>query len=323
MPDHKSVDLFGERPVRKIPAKPFVKWAGGKGNLLAILESQLPADFDSQKKVTYIEPFVGGGAMLFHMLTRHNNIRRVVINDINKDLIRCYQLVKEDPQTLIELLRPFEQRYYAVDEDERKLYFYEVRNEYNNAELSADQRAACFIFLNHTCFNGLYRENANGSFNVPFGRYKNPKICNVDVIMADHKVLSKVDIVCGDYKNILSHLGKGYNFIYLDPPYRPLPGSNNFNQYSRSGFNDKEQEELKTFCDRLSSRNCHWMLSNSDSFNLDGTSYFENLYKGYVFNKVLAPRFINAHADKREKQSEVLITNYDNAKEKLSFIEKK
>ena len=310
MPDHKSVDLFGERPARRIPAKPFVKWAGGKGNLLNILESQLPADFDSQTKVTYIEPFVGGGAMLFHMLTTHKNIRRVVINDINKDLIRCYQLVKENPQTLIDLLRPFEQRYYELNEDGRRLYFYEVRNEYNNSELTADQRAAYFIFLNHTCFNGLYRENGSGGFNVPFGRYKNPKICNVDVIMADHKVLSKVDIICGDYKNILSHLGKGYNFIYLDPPYRPLSGSNNFNQYSKSGFNDKEQEELKTFCDRLSSRDCHWMLSNSDSFYLDGTSYFESLYKGYYLNKVLAPRFINAHADKREKQTEVIIKNY-------------
>ena len=274
------------------------------------MESQLPADFDSQTKVTYIEPFVGGGAMLFHMLTTHKNIRRVVINDINKDLIRCYQLVKENPQTLIDLLRPFEQRYYELNEDGRRLYFYEVRNEYNNSELTADQRAAYFIFLNHTCFNGLYRENGSGGFNVPFGRYKNPKICNVDVIMADHKVLSKVDIICGDYKNILSHLGKGYNFIYLDPPYRPLSGSNNFNQYSKSGFNDKEQEELKTFCDRLSSRDCHWMLSNSDSFYLDGTSYFESLYKGYYLNKVLAPRFINAHADKREKQTEVIIKNY-------------
>ena len=320
MPDHKSVDLFGERPARRILAKPFVKWAGGKGNLLTILESQLPADFDSQTKVTYIEPFVGGGAMLFHMLTRHQNIRRVVINDINKDLIRCYQLVKENPQTLIELLKPFEQRYNELNENERRLYFYEVRKEYNNVELSADQRAAHLIFLNHTCFNGLYRENASGGFNVPFGRYKKPKICNKDVIMADHKVLSKVDIICGDYKNILSHLGKGYNFIYLDPPYRPLLGSDNFKQYSKSGFGDPEQVELKVFCDRLSGRGCHLMLSNSDSTNEDGTSYFETLYEGYTFGKVLAPRFINAYAEKREKQTEVLITNYDNAKEGLPII---
>lgn len=171
-------------------ARPFVKWAGGKGNLIKILESQLPVDFDSQAEVTYLEPFVGGGAMLFHMLITHPNIRHVVINDINKDLIRCYELVKDNPQTLIELLRPFEQKYYELNEDERKLYFYEVRNEYNNAVLTIDQRAAYLIFLNHTCFNGLYRENASGGFNVPFGRYKKPKICNVDVIRANHKVLS-------------------------------------------------------------------------------------------------------------------------------------
>ena len=287
-----------------------MKWAGGKGNLLSILESQLPSDFDTQTKVTYIEPFVGGGAMLFHMLTTHTNIRHVVINDINQDLIRCYQLVKEKPQTLIELLKPLEQSYYELNEDERRLYFYEVRNKYNNAELSADQRAAILIFLNHTCFNGLYRENACGDFNVPFGRYKKPKICNIDVIMADHKVLSKVDIISGDYKKVLSHLGKGYNFIYLDPPYRPLLGSSNFNQYSKSGFSDHEQVELKNFCDRLTARGCHLMLSNSDSTQTDGTPYFQTLYEGYTFDRILAPRFINAYAEKREKQMEVLIKNY-------------
>ena len=278
------------------------------------MESQLPADFDSQTKVTFIEPFVGGGAMLFHMLTTHPNIRRVVINDINKDLIRCYQLVKENPQTLIELLEPFEQRYYELNEEARRQYFYEVRREYNNAELTADQRAAYLIFLNHTCFNGLYRENASGGFNVPFGRYKKPRICNADVIMADHEVLKRVDIYCGDYQDVFPHLGKGYNFVYLDPPYRPLLGSDNFKQYSKSGFGDPEQVELKAFCDRLTDRGCHLMLSNSDSTNADGTSYFESLYEGYTFGKVLAPRFINAYAERREKQTEVLIKNYDTPK---------
>ena len=320
MPEQLSGDLWGCRPSRKNLAKPFVKWAGGKGNLLTILESQLPADFDSQTKVTYIEPFVGGGAMLFHMLNTHPNIRRVVINDINKDLIRCYQLMKENPRALIELLRPFEQRYYALNEDERRRYFYEIRYEYNNAELTGDQRAAYMIFLNHTCFNGLYRENASGAFNVPFGRYKKPKICNEDVVMADHEVLSKVDIVCGDYKSVLSHLGREYNFVYLDPPYRPLIGSSNFKDYSRSGFNDKEQVELKHFCDHLTARGCRVMLSNSDSTNEDGTSYFKALYEGYTFGKVLAPRFINAYAEKREKQTEVLIKNYENPKEELPII---
>lgn len=305
---------------KTVVAKPFVKWAGGKGNLLNILESQLPADFDSQARVTYIEPFVGGGAMLFHMLSMHPKIERVVINDINKDLIRCYQLVKENPQTLIELLEPFEQRYYELSEDERRQYYYELRHEYNNAELAADQRAAYLIVLNHTCFNGLYRENASGCFNVPYGCYKKPKICNVDVIMADHEALKKVDIYCGDYKDVFSHLGKGYNFVYLDPPYRPLLGSDNFKQYSKSGFGDPEQVELKDFSDRLTDRGCHLMLSNSDSNNADGTSFFEILYEGYTFGKVLAPRFINAYAERREKQMEVLIKNYDNPKNELQLI---
>ena len=295
---------------KTVIAKPFVKWAGGKGNLLQKLETLLPANFDDLQNVTYIEPFVGGGAMLFHMLNNHKNIKRVVINDINKDLIRCYQLIKKDPQALIDILYSLEQQFYEKGEEDRKAFFYEIRQHYNTLKINEDLRAAYFIFLNHTCFNGLYRENGSGGFNVPFGRYKNPKICNVDVIMADHKVLSKVDIFCGDYKNILSHLGKGYNFIYLDPPYRPLMGSSNFNQYSKSGFGDPEQVELKAFCDKLSGRGCHLMLSNSDSTNEDGTSYFEILYEGYTFGKILAPRFINAHADKREKQTEVIIKNY-------------
>jgi len=248
--------------------------------------------------------------MLFHMLEKHQNISRVVINDINKGLIRCYQLIKEEPQTLIELLRPFEQRYYALGDEERERFYYEIREKYNESHLSENERAAYMIFLNITCFRGMYRENSSGGYNVPFGHYPKPKICNVDVIMADHEALKKVDIYCGDYKNVISHLGKGYNFVYLDPPYRSLEGTSNFNQYSRNGFSDKEQVELKAFCDRLTAMGCKVMLSNSDSTNKDGTSYFETLYEGYTFDKVFASRYINAYADKREKQSEVLIMNY-------------
>lgn len=310
MPNHKAVDLFGERPARRILAKPFVKWVGGKTNLLKILDSHLPSDFDSQEKVTYIEPFVGGGAMLFHMLEKHPNIGRVVINDINKDLIRCYQLIKEDPQTLIDLLAPFEQKYYDLDDDKREQFYYKVREKYNKDNLSENERAACMMFLNITCFRGIYRENSSGGYNVPFGHYSKPKICNTDIIMADHEALKKVTIIYGNYKNILSHLGKGYNFVYLDPPYRPLMGSSNFNQYSKSGFSDKEQVELKLFCDKLTARGCKVMLSNSDSANEDGTPYFERLYEKYHSEIVFASRFINAYVKKRKKQSEVLIMNY-------------
>ena len=301
-------------------ARPFVKWAGGKNFLRSILESQLPDDFDSRDRVTYIEPFVGGGAMLFHMLNKHENIKRVVINDINRDLIRCYILVKENPQILIERLSPLKQKYDKLGIDEKKEFFYEVRSEYNNIALDEDQRAAHFIFLNHTCFNGLYRENASGGFNVPYGRNNNPRIYDVDIIMADHRMLSKVDIVCGDYKNVITHLGKGYNFVYLDPPYRPLHGTSSFSKYTRSVFGDNEQEELKRFCDYLTERGCQIMLSNSDSTKEDGSSFFEWLYEGYSLKKILAPRFINAYAQKRKKQKEILITNYNNPREELPLI---
>ncbi len=291
-------------------AKPFVKWAGGKGNLLSILNSQLPDDFAQQERVTYIEPFVGGGAMLFRMLNTYQNIKRAIINDINKDLIRCYELIKHSPQRLIELLTEIEYLYYSKSEADRKAYYYELRKQYNTTIVDKDSRAAVLIFLNHTCYNGLYRENAKGEYNVPYGRYKQPKICNVDLIMVDHKILKRVDIICGDYKGIITHLRRGYIFIYLDPPYRPLQGSANFNQYSKSEFGDAQQEELKDFCDKLTKYDCRLMLSNSDSTNPDGTSYFEKLYEQYNFDRVLATRFINAHAKKRQRQSEVIIKNY-------------
>lgn len=292
-------------------AKPFVKWAGGKGRLIDKLESQLPEDFDQQADVTYIEPFVGGGAMLFHMLRNHPNIKRAVINDVNKDLITCYRLIKEAPEILIEKLERIEGAYHVLETEKgRKEFFYATRDVYNEHLQDDNERASNFIFLNRTCFNGLYRENGAGKFNVPFGRYKYPQICNTDVIMADHDALSKVDIFCGDYSNIIRHLGQDFNFVYLDPPYRPLLGSSNFKQYNKSDFGDKEQEELKLFCDRLTERDCKWMLSNSDSYNEDGTNYFEELYNGYTFTKILAPRVINAFADRRTSQLEIIIRNY-------------
>ena len=292
-------------------AKPFIKWVGGKSQLIEQLDALLPADFGNWENATYIEPFAGGGAMLFYMLQRYPNIHHAVINDVNQDLTTCYCTVRDYPEELINSLNIIEREYIALPNDEeRRSFFMEVRGRYNEKNLDPIENSTLFIFLNRTCFNGLYRENASGGFNVPFGRYKKPKICHADVIIADHKVLSKVEIICGDYKNVLSHLGKGYNFVYLDPPYRPLMGSSNFNQYSKSGFGDPEQVELKAFCDKLTGRGCHLMLSNSDSTNEDGASYFETLYNGYTFSKLLAQRSISADAQKRKKQTEVLITNY-------------
>ncbi len=295
-------------------AKPFVKWAGGKGNLLQQLEALLPDDFDDWNNVTYIEPFVGGGAMLFYMLQNHNCIKKAVINDINPDLIRCYELVAYAPQTLIESLKEIEDRFYSVDVSSRKEVYYSYRNVYNWEEVNPDERAALFIFLNHTCYNGLYRVNASGKFNVPCGRYRRPIICNEELIMKDHELLNSVELVIrypGDYKLVRQNLSRNnINFIYLDPPYRPLSETSYFKEYSNSPFGDEQQIELKHFCDKLSILGCQIMLSNSDSKDEEGKSFFEGLFDGYQIERVLAHRFINATPEKRAKLKEVVIRNY-------------
>ena len=312
---HNNMNNMAPKRYKKvIAARPFVKWAGGKGNLLQQLEDLLPADFDQQQRVTYIEPFVGGGAMLFHMLQNHKCIRRVVINDINADLIRCYQLILTSPHVLIERLRILERAFYSVSHSARRDTYYAYREMYNSKSIHPDERSALFIFLNHTCYNGLYRVNADGIFNVPFGRYKKPIICNEELIMKDHELLSSVEVIIrqpGDYKSIIHNLSTRYpNFIYLDPPYRPLSDTSYFKEYSNTPFGDKQQIELKEFCDMLSNQGCQLMLSNSDSRTENGDSYFEGLYEGYHFERVCAPRYINAKPEKRMKLIEVLIRNY-------------
>lgn len=295
-------------------AKPFVKWAGGKGQLIKTLEQHLPEGFDDRSNVTYVEPFVGGGAMLFHMIKNHPNIARVVINDINSDLIRCYQLIKDSPQILIDRLSDIEYIFYHQDINNKRELYYAYRDQYNLKKIDKDERAALFLFLNRTCYNGLYRVNSSGEFNVPFGRYKHPVICNEELIMADHELFSSIEVIIrepGDYKHIIKNLSRNHpNFIYFDPPYRPISVTSSFKEYSKNPFGDTQQEELKAFCDTLTERGCQLMVSNSDSKISDGTSYFERLYEGYQINRILAPRFINAIAEKREKQTEVLIKNY-------------
>ena len=171
-----------------------------------------------------------------------------------------------------------------------------------------------FIFLNRTCYNGLFRVNALGKYNVPYGRYKKPMICNEKVIMADHELLNSIEVIIrppGDYKLVTRNISRnGYNFMYFDPPYRPLLDESNFKSYSNNPFGDIQQEELKSFCDQMGRRGCGIMLINSDSKNPDGSSYFEALYQGYRINRINAPRFINVNPQKRAKLSEVVIRNY-------------
>ncbi len=296
-------------------AKPFLKWAGGKGQLLSQLEYHLPDDLKKQD-FTYIEPFVGGGAMLFHMLQRFPNIKRAIINDINSYLITAYRVIKESSNELIERLAELEKQYNALDGDEaKKSFFLSARTIFNENELDDIDRTKYLIFLNRTCFNGLYRVNAKGKFNVPFGRYLHPTICNTELLKADSRLLNQVEVVIlnGDYNQTLNHIGDGLNFFYFDPPYRPLNATSSFNSYAKENFDDNEQIRLRNFCAMLSRRpNVKWMQSNSDctAKNPEDT-FFEEIYCDFNISRVRASRAINANPSKRGKLTELLIKNYE------------
>ena len=295
-------------------AKPFVKWAGGKGQLLSQLDEQLPADL-GEREFTYIEPFVGGGAMLFHMLQKFPSIRKAVINDINPYLITAYRVVKEQPEELIHRLSALEKDYLALpDEEQKRDYFLHIRKIFNEKLLDDIDRTKYLFFLNKTCFNGLYRVNARGKFNVPFGRYLHPTICNAETIMADSDLLNRVDITIlnGDFECTLDHIGDGYNFFYFDPPYRPLNATSSFNSYAKEEFNDDEQIRLRDFCAQLNKRRgVKWMLSNADcSAKNPQDTFFEDIYSDFYIRRVFASRFINANPSKRGRLTELLICNY-------------
>lgn len=294
-----------------VKAKPFIKWVGGKSQLIEQLDKQLPADFDNWKNVTYIEPFVGGGAMLFYMLQRYPNIKHAVINDINPDLITCYKTVRDNPQQLIKSLRDIENSYRSLQtEEERKNFFMTVRNQYNEKNLDSIENTTKFIFLNRTCFNGLYRVNKKGLFNVPFGKYANPTICDSDTINKDSELLQRVEIVAGDFEDTFKY-AKGNTLFYFDPPYRPLSDTSSFNDYTKEDFNDEEQVRLKKYCDKINKAGLKFMLSNSDCKGKnEEDNFFDILYRNYQIERVWASRSINSNPTKRGKLTEILVHNY-------------
>lgn len=292
-------------------AKPFLKWAGGKTQLIPTIESMLPESFANMDSVTYIEPFVGGGALLFFLLQKYPNITKAVINDINPHLIHTYQAVKYCPEELISKLSEIQTIYQNLNNTEaQKDYFLYIRQKFNNNISSLVEDAACMIFLNRTCFNGLYRENSKGEFNVSFGRYTNPTILDAELIRTDSKILQKVEIINGDFTQIEPHIND-FTFIYFDPPYRPISSTSNFTAYNKSNFNDREQYRLKEFYERLANEGCYLLLSNSDGTSEDPkNSYINNLYNNFIINPVLARRSISCSADKRGPIRELLIRNY-------------
>jgi len=296
-------------------AKPFLKWAGGKTQLIHIIAQTLPHKLYSSR-FTYIEPFVGSGALLFWVINNFPKLKKAVINDINEDLVNSFKVIADNPNELISFLEILQREYHDLEgrDEVKKEYYYRIRNSFNKREEERVVHAAFFIFLNRTCFNGLYRVNKSNAFNVPIGSYKRPTICDRENISLVSKALQKVEIMCGDFEATI-HKADNNSFFYFDPPYKPLSNTSSFNSYSKYDFNDLEQIRLKEFCAKLSVLGHNWMLSNSDVKSNDSkNNFFDDMYSGYSISRVRARRSINANPDKRGELNELLITNYINEK---------
>ena len=293
--------------------KPFVKWAGGKSSLIPQITKYFPFELKNGQIEKYVEPFVGGGAVLIDILQKYD-VKQAYAFDINKDLINCYNVIKYKVEDLIQKLDKKEKEFLALDKDERQKYFYNIRTEYNSYLLDNEidvKRASEFIFLNRTCFNGLYRVNKNGKFNVPCGKYKNPTICDSNNLRNLSKLLKNVVFAYGDYKESEKLVDEN-TFVYFDQPYRPLSVTSGFTSYTKEDFNDENQKELAEYYNKLNLKNAKLMLSNSNPKNTnENDNFFEKIYKGFNINEVSAKRMINANAKGRGEISELLITNYE------------
>ncbi len=295
---------------KKVTLKPFVKWVGGKSQLVEQIEKMLPSD-GKTVLTKYAEPMVGGGALFFNILSKYD-FEELYISDINAELINAYQSVKNDVDNLIIKLNEMQMTFLPMDENGRKYFYYNVREKFNSTVLSEEtstEKAAQFIFLNKTCFNGLYRVNRKGQFNVPMGAYKNPSICDDENLRNIHEALQNVTIVCGDYSLSKSFIDKD-TFVYLDPPYRPISETSAFTSYNSESFDDNEQIRLAQFIDEINKLGAKIVLSNSDPKNVnEEDNFFDDLYRNYKINRVEASRAINSKGDKRGKINELLICN--------------
>lgn len=303
----------------KVAAKPFLKWAGGKTQLLNEIERHLPSALKSGKIDTYIEAFLGGGALFFHLLGKYS-FKKVVLIDTNFDIINLYEQIQKNVDDLIILLNEHNIVYSAMSEEERTQYYYIQRARFNQLrttnELNVNllERASLMLFLNKTCFNGLFRVNASSEYNVPKGKYKNPMICDETNLRKVSEVLQGINLIHDTYQ-MCKYEVTDNTFIYFDPPYRPLTKSASFTAYSEFGFNDRDQEELANFYKNLSAMDekPKLMLSNSDPKSIDvSDNFFDALYrgKGIKIKRISASRNINSNAQKRGKVTELLITNY-------------
>lgn len=304
---HLRYSKLSEKPV-----KPFLKWAGGKGQLLSEIERYYP--FEDGSITKYAEPFVGGGAVLFDILNKYE-LDSVYISDINAELINTYRIIRDDKDALIDMLYTMQSDFISHDAERRKLYYMSKRERFNDLKVNSEknisvEKAALMIFLNKTCFNGLFRVNKKGMFNVPMGSYKNPVICDEENLRAVSEKLQKVTIVCSDYKDSAKFIDER-TFVYFDPPYRPITDTASFTAYTENLFNDEKQIELARFVDDMHKRGAKVVVSNSDPKNADiNDEFFDNIYSSHKIRRVNAARMINCNSEARGKIKELLISNF-------------
>jgi DNA adenine methylase len=291
--------LFGTQ------AKPFLKWAGGKGQLIPEIDKRLPEEEIRKGKITtYVEPFVGGGAVFFHIAGQFPEIKRFYLFDINQDLVNCYNAIKNNVEELIDELKILDST-FKRKRTTRKDFFYQIRTEFNS-----DHDPAKLIFLNKTCFNGLYRVNKKGEFNVPFGDNKSPKICDEENLYAVSKILQKARIKSKDFEECEPFIGDKA-FVYFDPPYRPISPTATFTSYTKENFGIEAQIRLSKFCLHIHKRGARFLLSNSDPKNENPKDhFFEKHYSSFTIDRVNASRVINCKGARRGKIKELLVINY-------------
>ena len=307
----KNFSLFEKE--ERIECKPFIKWVGGKGQLLPEINKLYPVELGKTIN-KYAEIFIGGGAVLFDILSKYK-LDEVYISDKNLELINTYKSIRDNVDILIKSLKEMEEEYIPLDNENRKIYYYEKRQEYNNLKIDIEEnnieKASLFIFLNKTCFNGLYRVNKKGEFNVPMGAYKNPKICDEENLKNVSMALKNVKIIYADYRESEDFIDEK-TFVYIDPPYRPLNITSSFTSYTENDFSDKEQRELAEYINVLNKKGAKIVISNSDpkNNNIDD-NFFDELYKNYNINRVKATRMLNSNASLRGAINELLIINYE------------
>jgi len=295
-------------------AQPFLKWAGGKRQLMKEIETRLPKNLASYN--TYVEPFIGGGAVLFHLLEKYD-FENVHISDLNPELILCYEMLKLDAKSVIKNLDKLIEAYPEEIEDRKEVY-YKIRTDWNEdvgninslSKSNKIKRVSQMIFLNRTCFNGLFRVNRKGEFNVPIGNYKKPSFPKAENLIAVQKALENVTIHLSSFENCESWVDKS-TFIYFDPPYRPLSDTSHFVSYSKGEFDDENQKQLAHTFRSLDKKNVKLLLSNSDPKNtVADDEFFDELYSGFNIQRVSAKRAINSNPNKRGIITELLISNY-------------